>query len=85
MEQEKQQEEKQLTAVQRAKKKYALKNKGKFQGIISKWNKEHYETDPVYREMVKKCSNNYYHTHKEEIRAKARAKRLLTQQKLASQ
>lgn len=72
-------EEQQLTATQRAKKKYYLKNREKFQQIKTEWNKNAYHNKPEYKEMVKKCSNNYYHSHKDEIRAKAKAKQILSQ------
>ena len=72
-------EEQQLTAVQRAKRKYYLKNREKLQQIKSQWNKNAYQNNPEYRELVKKWSNNYYHAHRDEIRAKAKAKKLLTQ------
>ena len=42
-----------LTATQRAKHKYYLKNKDKLQKRKTELNKMYYENNPDYREMVK--------------------------------
>jgi phosphopantothenoylcysteine synthetase/decarboxylase len=70
-----QQQEQQLTAVQRAKRKYYLKNKDKLQLLKTEWNRNAYHNNEKYREMAKACSKKYYHEHRDEIRAKAKAKK----------
>ena len=66
-----------LTAVQRAKRKYYLKNRDYLQQIKTEWNKNAYHNNEAYREMAKKSSNRYYYEHRDEIRAKAKAKKIM--------
>lgn len=75
---ETQNENKSKSAVYRAKRKYYLKNKEKYDEIKKEWLMNAYNTRPEFKQKYLNRCKNYYQEHREEILEKKRLKRQLT-------